>query len=495
MENRGNGASRRAVIDIGSNSIRLVVFDGPARLPTVLLNEKLSANLGRTLSEDGRLPKKAVDAAMTGLRRFAILLQILEVKSSRVVATAAVRDAENGGAFLDSVRALGLTPELLSGEEEANASAMGVLSAFPDADGIVGDLGGGSLELVGVGDHMHGRGDSFPLGTLRLPKLREWGPDTFERHIKKLFGDSGWSGSAAGRKFYLVGGAWRALAQLAMHDARYPLFDPHGYTLSPDEPLKLLARIAESSPKELREIPYMPGSRVASLGDAAALLAAVTRHLKPAALVVSSFGLREGLLYAALPQEIRDQDPLMVAAEDACLSNRCSPEQGALLDRWIAPLFDDDAKDAGIRRAACLLGAVVRLAERKARAGRSMELALHERWIGLDPRGRAMLAAAMLVRVGERQLPHQLGLLADAASLQRAVAWGASMRLADKLVGPALETLDRIPLSRDANRLSLRIDPALQGLHSEGSEQQLAQIASLLGLSVEARVPVVQLAR
>jgi len=199
----GGDPPPRAVIDIGSNSLRLVVYVGPARLPRVVLNEKVSANLGRSLSIDGQLPTKAMETALRGLSRFARLTGAMGVGSVRTVATAAVREAGNGAAFLERVRALGLDPELLSGEEEASASALGLVSAFPDADGIVGDLGGGSLELVEVSGREAGRGASFPVGTLRLPALRAKGPRAFGRRLSAML-DAEWKGAASGRTFYLV---------------------------------------------------------------------------------------------------------------------------------------------------------------------------------------------------------------------------------------------------------------------------------------------------
>ena len=140
----------RAIIDIGSNTVRLVIYGGPPRAPTVLHNEKVSAKLGRELAESGYLPEKAVKAALAALARYRALLDLMAVRQIDVVATAAVRDAADGAAFLDAVRTLGFAPRLLSGEEEAIASAMGVIGAFPGASGIVADLGGGSLELIDI---------------------------------------------------------------------------------------------------------------------------------------------------------------------------------------------------------------------------------------------------------------------------------------------------------------------------------------------------------
>src|SRR5690606_21586095 len=180
-------ADRRAVIDIGSNTVRLVVYDGPQRVPRTMWTEKDVARLGPDLAETGRIPAEASEQALAALARFALLTRELGVTDVQTVATAAARDAENGGEFLERVRALGLAPQLLNGEEEAIAAAYGVIGAFPDARGTVADLGGGSLELVAVEDGACRDGATLPLGTLRLPALRAKEAPGFKRAVKKAF--------------------------------------------------------------------------------------------------------------------------------------------------------------------------------------------------------------------------------------------------------------------------------------------------------------------
>ena len=486
------GPAKRAVIDIGSNSLRLVVWAGPLRDPHVLLNEKVSANLGRTLSKDGLLPRKAIDLALRGLARFALLARLLEVEGLRVVATAAVRDAGNGAEFLDRVRALGLSPELLSGEQEAEASAMGVLSAFPHANGIVGDLGGGSLELVRVGEGAVGRGDSFPWGTLRLAALRQKGAAAFEREIKGRLDDKGWRNGAEGGNLYLVGGSWRALTLLAMHDAGFPLFDPHGYEMPPERATALTVALIEGGARRLQEVPRLPNARVASLPDAAALLDVVVRHVRPKALVTSAFGLREGLLFEAMDAATRAEDPLIVSIREQAAHGLNSPGDGDALERWIAPLCAaEPPAHARLRLAACLLATMVEAAGREARAQRSVELALHERWIGLAAPERAMIAAALLTEAGEKALPHQLGLLCDADRLARGARWGQAMRFARKLGGGVADVLTHSAVRIDAGKLVLSLDRPLAALYGEAAEQQHRTLAAQYDLAavLEVRDP------
>lgn len=178
--------TRSAIIDIGSNSVRLVVYDGPRRIPFILFNEKVMAGLGASLGKTGMIEPGAMKRSLAALARYKHLCEEMGVAALRCVATAAVRDASNGREFLVRAKALGLEVELLSGAQEGAASGYGVISAIPNANGIVGDLGGGSLELVRVRDGEVHDIMSLPLGVLRLPEIRAKGNGALERYVKKL---------------------------------------------------------------------------------------------------------------------------------------------------------------------------------------------------------------------------------------------------------------------------------------------------------------------
>lgn len=475
-----------AVIDIGSNSVRLVVYRGPERLPWPVLNEKVPAALGRTLAEDGLIPPKAMDMAIAGLARFARLVELLGVPSVRVVATAAARDAKNGAEFLARTRALGLEPELLTGEQEAAGSAMGIASAFPHADGIVGDLGGGSLELVELADAVPGRGESFQVGTLRLPRLRAGGPERFERAIDAMLDRGEWSGAAAGRTFYCVGGSWRALAHVDMNVLGTPLYDPQAHAITPARLAELARIVAELPAKKLREVPGVSAIRAASLADATALLERVVRRLKPERIVFSSFGLREGLLFQALDPAVRRLDPLTAAARDLAARNDGDPALGDAMAQWIAPLFAaDPPEDATIRHAACLLATIGSQTERKYRARRGVEIALDERWAGIDPRGRALLGRALHGATGEKGEVAGLERLAPLTDLARAAAWGLALRFAIRFSGACAAVIERSALRTEGDRLLLEVPADLAALYSEPSEQAHQALAAALSLRPE----------
>ncbi|WP_375396419.1 Ppx/GppA family phosphatase [uncultured Sphingomonas sp.] len=472
-----------AIIDIGSNSIRLVVYQGAARLPTILFNEKVMAGLGKGLAQTGEISADSLVVATNALQRFAAMAREMEVDDLRTVATAAVRDAGNGGVLLDVAEQTGLHVELLSGEDEAIAAGLGVLSAIPDADGIVGDLGGGSLELVRVGRGAVGERVSFPLGVLRVAALRARGKGTIDRRVAKLIDQAGWTGKGVGLPLYLVGGSWRTLARLDMHLTRYPLPIIQHYAMSPAAIARLVRTVSHVGKPMLKAVPGISGQRAPMLNDAAALLAALLRHLGSATTMVSSFGLREGLLYGALDQATRVQDPLVVAAREEGARQGRFAEHGDLLDRWIGPAFTDDPADlARLRLAACQLADVGWRANPEFRAERGLDVALHGNWVAVDARGRALMAQALFTSLGGgTDSPAPLEALASAADLKRARNWGLAMRLGQRMSGGLAGPLQRSSLSDDGKVLTLALVASDLALYSETVERRHAALAAALG--------------
>ncbi len=478
---------RTAIIDIGSNSIRLVVYQGPARLPAILFNEKVMAGLGRGLAATGAIEPGALRKAAVALARFAAIARVMEVETLRTVATAAVRDASNGAELIAQAERLGLAVEILPGEREALAAGEGVLSGIPDADGIVGDLGGGSLELVRVGQGRVGERVSLTLGVLRIAKHREWGPANFERQVAAMIDDAGWAGKGRGLPLYLVGGSWRALAKFDMALTGYPLPVIHQYRLTAARIAELESIIAPLPKARLREIAGINSTRAGLLGDAAALLTVLLRRLGATSTVVSSFGLREGLLHGALDAETRRQDPLIVGArEEGRLLGRF-PEHGDLLDRWIAPLFAAPSSErpgdgARLRHAACLLADVGWHANPDFRAERGIETALHGSWVAIDGAGRAALAQCLATALaGGVASPEPLDRLASPVRLREAVAWGLAIRLGQRLSGGVAGPLERSRLVDDGAALTLHLPAPDRALYGEAVEKRHAALAAFLG--------------
>jgi exopolyphosphatase/guanosine-5'-triphosphate,3'-diphosphate pyrophosphatase len=476
---------RVGIIDIGSNSIRLVVYQGSARLPATLFNEKVMAGLGRGLADTGEIDAASLEMARTALARFALLAREMKVNELRTVATAAVREAANGQVLIDAAREFGLTVEILSGEDEATAAGMGVLSGIPEADGVVGDLGGGSLELVRVVAGTVTDRVSFPLGVLRLGAIRAEGKGVLDRRVGKLIADAGWKARGEGLPFYLVGGSWRALARLDMHLAGYPLPVLHQYPMSLEQVARLGRTLSHLPKSKLRAIPNLGGARAATLGDATSLLSSVLKHLGSSETVVSAFGLREGLLYGRLSKAQRIEDPLITAARDEGERLGRFSEHGDLLHDWIAPLFEGEPPEwERLRHAACLLADVGWHANPEFRAERGLETALHGNWVAIDSSGRAVLAQALYTALGGGiETPQPLGQLADAEDLARAQMWGLAIRLGQRLSGGVAAPLKRSRLAIDEASLWLCLGAKDDALYGDAVERRHKTLANAMGRS------------
>lgn len=472
---------RVAIVDIGSNSIRLVVYQGPPRLPAILFNEKVLAGLGRSLAETGTIDAAAMDLAKRALARFATIARAMAANSVMVVATAAVRDASNGHELIEIAHDLGFEVEVLSGEEEALAAGNGVLAGIPDANGIVGDLGGGSLELVRVKNGSLGERASFPLGVLRIEPMRAAG--RLDRQVKKHLTTAGWIGRGKALPLYLVGGSWRGLARLDMHVSAYPLPIIHQYPMSSARITRLGRTISHVGKGRLKAVPGLSSGRIPTLGAATALLGSLLKHLKASGTVVSAYGLREGLLFGRLDAATRAQDPLLIAARDEGRRSGRFPEHGDLLHRWTSPVFaGENTEDERLRHAACLLADVGWRANPEFRAERGLEIAIHGNWVGIDARGRAMLGQALWTSLGGTTTnPAPLAALADAASLRRATAWGLAIRLGQRLSAGLSEPLEQSSLSADPTDIILRIHRRHEGLYGETVEKRHAALATFLG--------------
>lgn len=483
-------ATARAIIDIGSNTVRLVIYGPPLRAPEVLHNEKVMAKLGKGVAENGMLGNRAMGAALAALARYRTLLNLRAVENITVVATAASRDARNGAQFLDQVRELGLTPRLLSGEEEAVTSAHGVIGAFPGARGIVADLGGGSLELIDIDGERCRHGVSLPLGSLRLPAMRGTGDRAFGQIVGKALKKADWD-AEPGTTLYLVGGSLRAFARYAMHAMDWPIDDPHGFELAADDALRIARRLAGKRTEAIPALEGLANSRVAALPDTAALLAVLVRKLQPAKLVFSAWGLREGLLVEDLPDHVRGQDPLVAGVSAFAAEQGISPHIGAMVAGWTAAA-NGNGHGAGhgssslrrenLRLAATLLCLSTATVEPNLRRDLARDWGLRKRWVGIGPTERVLLAAAMIAVTGKLDMPPELAGLVPHGLLREAQGWGLAVRLCRRLSSCTTQGLSGSSLRREDGELVLRVIPALAPLVNEGVERDLKALATHLGL-------------
>ncbi len=476
---------RQAIVDIGSNSIRLVVFGGPPRAPVALFNEKLMAGLGRGVVAGGRLDPANVAAALKSLARFAAMLDLMQPIAVRAVATAAVRDAADGAEFLDRVRALGLPAELLDGDGEAVAAGYGVIAALPEADGLVADLGGGSLELVRVANgEVHER-VSLPFGAMRIAAIRAGGTGRLRKALRKAVAEHSWLAACAGKPLYCVGGAWRTLARVQMHLSGWPLAVLGNYTFPAAAARDLKATVREMGPVALAALSGVSSARAIQLDDAAALLAALTAEVAPGSVVISAFGLREGLLYQALTPAQRARDPLVDGVTYAVGSQQQVAGYAEALLAWSDAAFPGEPPaDRRLRYAACLLAGTGWASNPAFRAVAGEDLALHGAWVGVDSADRAVMAMALHVGLGgdPDSVPTMLARIAPVARLAQARAWGLAIRLAQRLSGGAPQALAALPLElADDGALVLSVPQSAAALLDPAAERRLDR----LGLALE----------
>ena len=480
---------RCAIIDIGSNSIRLVVYQGRTRVPATMFNEKVMAGLGRGLANNGRMSDNAMGVAVAGLRRFAALVEAMGISNVRTVATAAVREAKNGQAFIDRVAdECRLVVDVIDGEAEARGAALGLVSGIPDADGVVGDLGGGSLELIRVAGGEMGNRISLPIGALRLDAVRKRDRRALGPFIAKALDKVDWAAEGRGKPFYMVGGSWRALAQIDIWMTGHPLPIVHQYEMPASTPAKLFRSLAHTDLATLKAVPHLSTSRLPSLPGAAMLLAAVVKKLGASSVIASGFGLREGLLYADLPADQRLLDPLITAARAEGARQGRFAEHGDMLFDWMDPVFaDEPAGDRRLRLAACLLSDIAWRAHPDFRPERGVDVALHGNWVAVTAAQRAALACALHHTFGgDTNAPAMtsLALLAPPALLARARAWGLAMRLGQRLSGGTAAGLAASRLERDGNVLVLRLGEGHADLAGgDAVQRRLKLLGSALALT------------
>lgn len=483
-----------AIVDIGSNSIRLVIYEGVARSPTVLFNEKMLAGLGRGMHTTGRLDPAAIDAAIAELRRFRALVNQSGASSLHAIATAAAREAINGPEFIERAEdILGIPISILSGREEARYSALGIISSFVPANGVAGDMGGGSLELVDVHGVEIGDGITLPLGGLRLQDRAGGDLAKVGAIVAEELKRAPWLAEMRGRTFYAIGGTWRNLARLHMNETRYPLSVMHHYVMEPKRVRGFVEKVARGEIDAMRGIEGVSRNRRALLPYGAAVLLGIINRMKPGRIEVSAFGVREGYLYSLLAPEERALDPLLAAAEELALLRARSVHHARELAEWTGLAFaafgiDETPDEARFRRAACLLADIGWRAHPEYRGTQSLNIISHASFVGVDHPGRSYLALASAFRhegLGTK-VASEIEKLATPRLLERARVLAAIMRVVYLLSASMPGVIPRLAWQASGNgALALVIPGDLAGLYGERPKWRLEQLAKLIGRKLE----------
>jgi len=478
---------RVGIVDIGSNTVRLVVYDAPLRLPVPIYNEKTTCALAKGLERTGRLNADGAEEAMRSLGRFTRLADAMGVERLELVATAAVRDATDGAAFVARVEtAFALPVTVLSGPEEARLAALGLLSGVPDADGMLADIGGGSLDLVKLENGAFADYATVALGHLRLPEAADGRRAAAAEIVAERLSGVPWLGAVKGRTFYGVGGAWRTLARVFIDQTKYPLHVVDGFTLAADDAWRLAHLVGNLGADSLKRIPGVPRSRAASLPYAAMVLEYLLAASRASKLVFSSFGMREGRLLENLPEAVRRQDPLVAGATGMAERTGRFPVDADGIMAWLEPVLADLGD--GERRlalAATLLSDIGWDEHPDYRAEHAYLRALRLPFAGLSHADRVFIGLAIFVRYnGEpgHPLVTPVRPLLDDGRRRRARSVGLALRLAHTLTGSAPGLLGRTRLAVKGKRLLLKIPAEGEMFQSETVERRLRTLARSLGL-------------
>jgi exopolyphosphatase/guanosine-5'-triphosphate,3'-diphosphate pyrophosphatase len=483
-----------AVIDIGSNSVRLVVYEEMARSLISIFNEKTLCGLGREVQSTGLLAPDAVAKALTSLRRFRALCRIMKVGRIHAIATAACRDASNGPEFITKAEQIcRVRIEIISGPREAQLSALGVVSGIHKPDGIVGDLGGGSLELVDISGHRVRKGVTLPLGTLALQDLSDKSLKRAERIVKTQLTGVPLLRAGAGRAFYAVGGTWRALARIHIIQSGYPLGVMHAYSIPAAEALDFARRLRQLvAANMLANIEAVAEARRPLLTYAALVLEYVIGIAKPKSIVFSTFGVREGLLYDRLPAPERAKDGLIAAAQQLngllSRSARHAEELMAWTDRFVHVVkLRETEEDRRLRHAACLLSDIGWRVHPDHRGEQTLHLITNGNFGSIDHRGRAFVALSVFFRYAglseENQPPEIIQQMVPAAMLDRARILGAAFRVAHLTSAARPGVLAATHFRTQGRNLMLVFEHQLVDLVADRVGGRFKQLARLVGRS------------
>ncbi|MGQ0742237.1 MAG: Ppx/GppA phosphatase family protein [Alphaproteobacteria bacterium] len=485
-----SGTRPIGVVDIGSNSVRLVIFERRSRAAAVLHNEKVICAIGRNMVRKGRLDEEGIKLALEAFERFHVLCEGHGVKEHFAVATAAVRDAENGRDFVRRAeKALGCEIQVLSGEDEARIAAEGVLAGVPEAEGLVADLGGGSLDMARVAKGATGEAATLPYGPLRLMDLADENMSKARDLVEKSLDGLALMRGLKGHTLYAVGGIWRALARLDMEKTGYPLHVLHHYVIPASRALKLCKVVAGLGRKSLEKIMAIPRRRAEALPYGAVVMDRLIQAADLKEIVISAYGLREGVFFRRLSVAERAKDPLLEYASGLNARVSRTPKLGDEIFHWMAPLVPGESRaERRVRHAACLMSDAGWRRHPDDRASGAFAQVLRAPYAGADHHERAMIATAIFYRyAGDADFPEEhdvAGLLGEEGATL-ALRMGLTMRLAYALTGAMDGELPNMPLKMSSETIALTVPNTRKNLMGEIVAKRLDRLAGAFGRKAE----------
>jgi exopolyphosphatase/guanosine-5'-triphosphate,3'-diphosphate pyrophosphatase len=470
---------RIGIIDIGSNSIRLVIYDQQKRSPVPIYNEKVMCALGKGLASSGMLNPEGVEMGKVALRRFLAMGRNMEIASLYVMATAAIRDAKDGPSFARYLEeTYEIDVDIISGKKEAKLGAYGVSSSMYKPKGITGDLGGGSLELVRIDDGTIGDHASLPLGSLRMIDEAKGDRDKLRKLIDKRFKELSWNDNPKTPNFYAIGGSFRALAKMHMTATNYPLRILHEYKTDSKAFLTFVRDIASMSPDKMEKYPGVAPRRIPALTGAAIVLEYIIELFKPEQMVFSASGIREGYLYEKLSPYIRNQDGLLASCTEFSIKGGRSTAYGNELYTWMYPLLTEESdKERRLRLAFCLLSDIALHIHPEYRAEWAYHRILFSALNGLTHRERVKLSLALYHR-------YQFKLKEEWPSLtllkERDRQWarlvGTSANLAYHLSGSIAGNLHSTGFVLDGKSVELHLSDSMQDVKGDAVKKRIEYV-------------------
>ncbi len=477
--------SRVGVVDVGSNSVRMVVFDGAARSPAYFFNEKILCGLGGGLAQTGHLNPEGRQRALAAIKRFQLLAKGMHLPPLTAVATAAVREARDGPDFRDEVlRETGLTLYVIDGEEEARLSAQGVLLGWPDAKGLMCDIGGSSMELAEITGGQVGKRITSPLGPLKLADT-PGGKKGLKAEITRVVDDLAREMGTDHKRLFLVGGSWRAIARLDMERRGYPLTVLHEYRMTQKSLRKTLKWIDEIDLAEVRLRTGTSATRMALVPIAAQVLKRLLLTFRPKEIAVSSYGIREGMLYEQMPERIRKRDPLIEACRFAEQKDARVPGFGKALYDFLTPLYKSAKSDRKrMVKAACLLHDVSWRAHPDYRHEACFDNATRANLGGLTHQERVFLGLALLHRYKNSRQGSRfenLFTILDENDITEAEVLGKAMRFGAMFAVDGPQDKAELRWFPKKRELHLRLAPDAVNLFGEVAASRFDSLANALG--------------
>ncbi|MEL6288450.1 MAG: Ppx/GppA family phosphatase [Pseudomonadota bacterium] len=479
-----------AVIDIGSNSVRLVVFEGLILNPAPIYNERVTCGLGRGVSANGEMGMQTIERAARALTRFAVAAERLGVGQLRAIATAAVREASDGPVFIETAeRILGQPIEVLTGREEARLAALGVRAGIHRPNGIAGDLGGGSLELADIRAKSLGETVTLPLGGLRLAETVGTDLQAAKKLIDRHLAEHEWIKAGQGRPFFAIGGTWRAFARLHMTYRGYPLKILHQYRLSAAETMRFASVLLDRPAPMLEEAQQLSKTRLETLPFGALLLQRIVKRVRPSNIVICATGIREGALFERLPKTVRKHDAFLETCRALNARRARLPAYAEDLCAWtdhVMAVSEIEETDElrRLRHAACYMSELGWRAHPDYRSEQSAAMLENAASTSIDHRGIAFLSLVVYYRhegaVQEGEASIYRALTSQSIE-RRAQVIGAALRVAHALSFGQPGSLRKKKLVRDGRYLELHLTARDARVSGERIERRHRALARALG--------------